>query len=225
MSRLRFLAFAFLAFALHSSAQHAPLMTFYRGYVFADRAKLDYNSTNANGPYSAENTGFAPGIHFTVAPPYRWDFDPAVDHIRLGYLISGQVGYGKSGNGNHWIPYIFDIGMWGSYYAGPLLEAGMQYSPIGVYGYSSYAFFGSNLTLKLRIWNLQAEYGREGDGIVRGCFKPRFDSPAIQHFGFYFNHNALFAGVRFINVVLNEDPRYYKKMHELRFVVGFSFDS
>lgn len=217
-SRLTLLLLAFVLSARIAAQNDEPMLNFLRLYAFADRAH-DVTSRDTS-------VGIAPGANLTVAIPYA-EFDPATDKIRLGWLATAQIGYGKlhnmrgEGNGK-WYPYIFDIGLWGSYYINRSFEAGCQYSPIGIYGYNRYACFGSNFTLKLRAWRMQAEIGREGGGMFVGCIRPKFDGPAIQHYGIYYCGKSLFfTGIRFMQANLAEkNSTYINKMSEFRFVIG-----
>lgn len=214
--RFSLLILAFVLTTRIAAQNDEPMMNFLRLYGFVDRA---HNVTSRD-----TSVGIAPGANLTVAIPYT-DFDPATDKLRLGWLVTTQIGYGKmrgEGKGK-WFPYIFDIGIWGSYYFNRNFEAGCQYSPIGIYGYNRYALFGSNITLKLRAWRMQAEVAREGGGMFIGCIRPKYDSPAVQHYGIYYcGKNLFFTGVRFMQANLAEkNSTYINKMSELRFVIGF----
>lgn len=212
------LLLCFFGISSGAAAQDSyPLMNFMRVYAFADRP---HNVSDRD-----TSTGLGGGGNFTLAVPYS-DFDPATDKVRLGWLAQIQAGYGKVGGSGHWIPYVFDIGMWGSYYASRDFEAGLQYSFLGIYGYNRYAFFGSSMIAKVRVWRMQVEVGREGAGLVSGFIAPKFNSAAIHHYGIYYNAGkVLMFGFRYIHAELAEKNSGFKNgMSEYRFTIGVGFN-
>lgn len=160
-------------------------------------------SNNNNG---TKRTGFAPGIQVNYFE--GWGLQ---ENAHKGFDGGGYArihcGYGKlkdkanSGSSKNWIPYDFSIGAVGSYSINKNHEIGIDYGIIGIYGFSTYAYFGSQITLKYRFWKFQTEYTHGGDGIFRGAFVPRFNSGA-SHAGtlYYLVSNDIYIGGRYAKI-------------------------
>ncbi|MFM2017442.1 MAG: hypothetical protein RL007_1098 [Bacteroidota bacterium] len=199
-------------------------MNFTRGFLFCDFAKLESDT-------HLSKKGIAPGFGFELGRYYGGD-DPALDKefFRLGWYLSAQIGWGRMKSpdypeqkGSRWIPLNLDMGFVSRLRFGDNVEAGAHYGFLGLYGYSTVALFGSSCSARLRLWNFQMEYGREGDGIFRGCFVPRFKTHPIHHFTFIFLNKTHFsAGVKytiFNRSTKGETPNPYL-MKEFRIMIG-----
>jgi hypothetical protein len=176
-------------------------MAFSPWKVFADRSTY----TNFNG---SKYSGIAPGIGLSYLEGWEIGKGAPATFDGGGY-IRFTVGFGKikSNDANNpgkknWIPYDFSLGPYGSYvFKNPNHELGFDYGMIGIYGYSVYAYFGSQFTAKYRYRFLQLDATRGGDGIFRGCFVPRFGSEASHSIGITaLLPKGLLAGFRYSTI-------------------------
>lgn len=148
-------------------------------------------------------SGIAPNIQVTYFVPWGLNENYQKKFDGGGYMRF-IVGYGKTHlrgvdqSGKNWIPFDYSIGATGSYAIAPNHELGFDYSIIGIYGYSSFAYFGSQITMKYRFWRIQTEFTHGGTGIFSGAFVPKFNSGATKSFGCYFLLNDnLYVGGRY----------------------------
>ncbi len=187
---------------IESTAQLSEIpvgINFTRGTLFCDFAKLE-NDTHIS------EKGFAPGFGFELGRYYGGD-DPSLNNefFRLGWYLSTQIGLGRmkdptipDDKGSRWIPLNLDMGFVSRLRFGDNVEVGAHYGFLGIYGYSTIALFGSSCSARLRLWNAQLEYGREGTGIFTGCFVPKFNTHPVHHFSFIFlNKTHVSAGLRY----------------------------
>lgn len=198
-TRLTLLSFL-LSLSLFAQLSDFPVgLNFTRATLFCDFAKLESDS-------DLSKKGKAPGFNLEIGQYYGGD-DPAYDEnfFRLGWFFSSQLGYGRmkdpdypAERGSNWFPFTLDCGFVGKFRFSENIEAGWHYSFLGIYGHSTVALFGSACSARLRLWNAQVEYAREGDGVFRGCFVPRFNTHPIQSVSLIFlNKTHISAGVRY----------------------------
>ena len=157
-------------------------MNFIRANGFSDIVSM-------KAPPLTNEKGLGFGVAGGVGAYYgAMDEDGMKAKFKLGWCINSQLGYGKlktveGYDGGKWFPYGVDIGFIGRYRMNQNVEFGFHYSFLGLYSYSQYAFFGAGASLRMRLWRFQLEYGREGDGIIRGAFVPKYDSRTLHSFG------------------------------------------
>lgn len=154
-----------------------------------DQARIAMNNTSVFVDHVQRTDGnggkinvFAPGASYTYYEGWGDDDREAGTFMGGGY-IRILMGYGIT-KGARWIPYDYSCGAFGNFVLNnPKHEIGFDYGMIGIYGYSDFAFFGSNFTLKYRFSRIQLEATRGGTGIFVGFIKPRFDSEAAHLLG------------------------------------------
>ncbi len=157
------------------------------------------------------------GGSFTYMEP--WNIES--DDFRGGGYIRATVGFGKNGDRN-WIPYEGSLGAVAALNIGKH-EFGVDWGMMGIYGFASYASWGSEMTIKYRFSRVQAEIFRGGAGAFRGWIAPKFETAAFNGFAFNFLiSHKVYAGIRYTSIPVNggRENRY----SELRLNVGFNLD-
>lgn len=169
-------AFFFLLFSTVSYAQRdyfmgddLPRLMLNPSFIFMDHARF----VSDQGQVTRAN---AFGGSFTYMEP--WNIES--DDFRGGGYIRSTVGFGKNGDRN-WIPNEGSLGAVAALYLGKH-EFGVDWGMMGIYGFASYASWGSEMTLKYRFSRVQAEIFRGGAGAFRGWIVPKFETAAFNGF-------------------------------------------
>jgi len=155
-------------------------LSYWRYSGFYETGKV---STTDGG---TSNAGNAFGIEINVNPMY--DGIDTGDKFVLGWSLNGTFGFNFSKTTLR--PVSLDMGVWGGYQLNDDIEFGLQYCFLGVYGLQTTQLAGSKLSPAVRFRNFQLTLARSGDGMIRGCFVPRFDNNAIHsaEFAYYFKN-------------------------------------
>jgi len=185
-------------------------MRFGHASLFMDNVRL----TDNNG---SKTNVVAPGLSFTYIEGWGEE-DRSANSFSGGGYIRILMGYSHS-KAKRWLPYEYSCGALGSYvFNNTKHEFGFDYGMLGIYGYSAYAFFGSNLALKYRYSRFQLEVSRGGDGIFRGFIVPRFETKAVHSVGLgYIFKNNKFLGYKRTFVPSNGAGGYVAKENRLLF--------
>ena len=197
--------------------------------LFADRVAY----TNYSG---SKSQGIAPGIMLSYLAPWEIGQGKPGTFDGGGY-VKFIVGFGKiktTGNVNaqgtksskNWIPYDFSLGPYGSYISkNGHHEFGFDYGMVGIYGYSSFAYFGSQFTAKYRYRFLQVDLTRGGTGVFTGCIVPKFESAATHSAALSILFpKGILAGLRYTSVPSGGAKNGFM-VNEWRLFCGFNLSS
>jgi len=199
-------------------------MAFSPWMLFADKTFY----TNFNG---SKYSGIAPGLQVSYLQPWGMGEGEPGTFDGGGY-IRFHVGYGKiktgsngSSDSKNWIPYDFSLGAYGSYVLNNANhEIGYEYGMLGIYGYSVFAYYGSQITLKYRYRFLQLDATRGGTGGFRGAFVPKFESAATHSVGLTcLLPKNLLAGLRYSSIPSGGANTHFAT--EWRVFFGYNFSN
>lgn len=198
------------------------VLAYTKCYLFRETASYPLNT-------GEKITGHAYGCDFTIGVPYP-DFEINLNKNKkfmLGWMASSQLGYGQFKGGGHWFPFTLDMGFIAGYAFNKHVEIGSQYAFLGIYGWSKLALFGSNFTLKARVWRFQTEFASTGMGAIRGFVSPRFEGRTIKTFrqSYSINENVYVGLYECFYDTSQRTSKTHNPVNEFRFCLGMNFSS
>lgn len=190
--------------------ENVPRLMLNPTFAFMDHARFKSSTGEVRGAN-------AYGGSFTYMEP--WNVDGG--NFRGGGYLRATIGFGKNGDRN-WIPFEGSLGAVAAMDFG-LHEVGVDYGIMGIYGFASYAFWGSSMTFKYRFSRFQVELLRGGAGAIRGWIVPRFETGAFNGFAFNFlATQKYYVGMKYLKMPVNGGTD--NKYSELRLNIGLSLD-
>lgn len=145
---------------------------------------------------TTKESAVAPGIFYNYMAGWGMGEGEPKTFDGGGY-IRIAMGYSLNRDFN-FVPYDYSTGAYGSYTFSKNHELGYDWGMLGIYAYSTKAFFGSKFSLKYRFNRFQVDAMRGADGIFFGFIKPRFQARPVHSIGLgYLFKNGYMCGLRY----------------------------